>query len=370
VQLRLLKRFQCQSEYTLKLDDRPSSAMAALTFRPRPWQIVVSGLVSLACLVGAAFLGGKGHETVGWILAHDAVQAVGASALALGGVGALLSLRAWIRWTPALQVIAVDLLDETLRHTGAIMSAAAYVVLDDWDVAREIDQAFQLPWGPDSESRAKETLTSAIGRSGEIVSSLDREVRAGDPAGTATSGVRAVLARVDEVAEEITTRTEKLRASAAGLGNYVSLDFAIPLSTQITWLSRHVRTLVDEGPGRGTPTVDAALRTPSAAAEVLQAGIAIGSDIQPPFDQILRKLKDETLRKELADREQTIKVALAFRHWKRANEAHRAEIDRTMAETQKVIDHMRETGNRLLQRSMTPTPQQRSASSPDCPSPK
>jgi hypothetical protein len=354
------------NQYTLQLDDRPSSAMSALTFRPKPWQIVASGLVFLVCLVGAAFLGGKGHEAFGWILAHDTAQAVGASALALGGVGALLSLRAWIRWTPALQVIAVDLLDETLRHTGAIMSAAAYVVLGDWDAVCEIDQVFQLPWGPDSESRAKETLTSAIGRSGEIVSSLDREVRAGAFADTATSGARAVLARVDEVAEEITTRTEKLRASAAGLGNYVSIDFAIPLSTQVTWLSRHVRTLVDEG--RGTRTVDAALRTPSAAAAVLQAGIAIGSDIQPPFEQIWHKLKDETLRKELADREQTTNVAFAFRRWKRPNEAHRVEMDRTMAKTQEMIDRMRENTDRLLQQSMTPTPRQRSASSPDSPS--
>ncbi len=344
--------------------------MSALTFRPGPRLIVASGLLFLACLVGAAFLGGKGHETVGWILAHDTVQAVGASALALGGVGALLSLRAWTRWGPALQVIAVDLLDETLRHTGAIMSAAAYVVLADRDVAHEIDQAFQLPWRSDSESRAKEILTSVIGCSGGIISGIAAEVNSGYPADTATSGSRAVLARVDEVAEEITTRTEKLRASAADLGNYVSTDFAMSLSTQITWLSRHVRTLVDEGPGRGTSTVDVALRAPTAAAEVLRAGIAIGSDIQPPFDQILRKLKDETLRKELTDREQTTKVAFAFRRWKRASEAHSAEMGRTMAETQEMIDHMRETGNRLLQQSMTPTPQQRSASSPDSPSPE
>jgi hypothetical protein len=82
-------------------------------FRLQRWQLVASGLVFLACLLGAAWLGGYGSDSFGWVLGRDALQAVSAAALAFGGVGGLLDWRARRRWESAIQVIAVDLLNAT-----------------------------------------------------------------------------------------------------------------------------------------------------------------------------------------------------------------------------------------------------------------
>jgi hypothetical protein len=99
-----------------------------LEFRPRLWQIVVSWLLFAVCLVLAAWLSGKGHDTFLWVLGHDAVQARGAAALVVGGVAALITVLVSRRWTSELQVIAVDLLDETIHHASVLSQLAAFVL--------------------------------------------------------------------------------------------------------------------------------------------------------------------------------------------------------------------------------------------------
>ena len=54
----------------------------------------------------------------GGVLGHDAVQALGLAALAIGGGSALIKVLTTMRWTEELQVIAVDLLDQTIHQVG------------------------------------------------------------------------------------------------------------------------------------------------------------------------------------------------------------------------------------------------------------
>ena len=133
-------------------------------FRPPWWLIIASGLVFVVCLVFAAWLGRNGHDSFRDNALQNGVQALGAVAFAIGGVGAVIERQAERRWKRALQVVAVDLLEETIRQTGAITSSAAYILLGDSGSAREVAEVFRLPWTKDRDERlraAQETLNDA-----------------------------------------------------------------------------------------------------------------------------------------------------------------------------------------------------------------
>jgi hypothetical protein len=144
------------------------------------------------------------------VLGRDALQAVAGSALALGGVGSLIDSRRRRRWKSAIHLIAVDLLDQVIRDAGAISAQAAYVLLEDADIARDIDVAFKLPWSMANADLMREAAH-------RITLKLPPGADGADP---------GMLERAAIASNELLMRAERLCHPAGDLEAYIDADDA------------------------------------------------------------------------------------------------------------------------------------------------
>jgi hypothetical protein len=212
--------------------------VSVLEFRPRLWQIVASWLLFAACLVLAAWLGRKGHDTFWWVLGHDAVQALGAAALVVGGGAALINVLASRRWTRELQVIAVDLLDETIHHAGVVGQVAAYVLFgrSDPDGELELGYMFKVPWTFFDDTEVEDARA-------ELQDYYVANVLIDDA---------EIAARLQEVTAELMDRGSKLRDAAVGLDSCINDPKPLlPLLAAVAELNRKIRLLIDQAPSPG-----------------------------------------------------------------------------------------------------------------------
>ena len=290
--------------------------MSVLEFRPRPALIGVSLAVFVGCLFGAAALGGNAHDTFWWILAHDTVQAVGALALALGGVTGLISWKQRQRWTSELQVVAVDLLDETLHHAGAISQRAAYVLFGNAGSTGRLANVFQLPWTFDDEK----TVTDAKRRLLQSYSIVENQ------------DDLDIVTRLEAVSAELTEHGSALHDAAVGLDPYVTeASPVILLLAGVADLNRTIRILIDSGPSPTSVFPPALTQIGLAASNVLAGSVDVALLIHAPFEQIRGKLQNTRLKDELAAQESRLRQADAA-----------AEGIRALDELGKKIDAVRE----------------------------
>ena len=270
--------------------------MSVLEFRPRCWQIAVSWLLFAVCLVLAAWLGRKGHDTFWWVLAHDAVQALGAVALAVGGVAALISVLVSRRWAGELQIIAVDLLDETIHHVGVLSQLAAYVLFSRSGSLGELEYAFKLPWTFFDDTKVEDAKREFQGLY-NVVDKDDAEI----------------VARLQEVSAELTDRGGKLRDAAVGLDSCINDPKpVIPLLAAVAELNRKIRLLIDEAPTPGSFLPPSPALISSSAYEVLIESVTVAKFIHEPFQQIRGALRDATLTKQLNHQEDLLKMTAGF----------------------------------------------------------
>jgi hypothetical protein len=305
--------------------------VSVLEFRPRLWQIVVSWLLFAVCLVLAAWLGRKGHDTFWWVLGHDAVQALGAGALVVGGGAALINILASRRWTRELQVIAVDLLDETIHHAGALGQLAAYVLFGRSGPLGELSHMFKVPWTffDDAEvERAKRELQDSYAA---IVLIDDAEI----------------VARLQDVSAELTDRGSKLRDAAVGLDSCINDPKPLlPLLAAVAELNRKIRLLIDQAPSPGflltpslAPVSSLAQKVfiSSPAYEVLMEYVEVARLIRTPFQQIRDDLRDAALTKQLNDQEERLKTNAEFERLSREMHALVEEVTDTAERGQKLV---------------------------------
>jgi hypothetical protein len=270
--------------------------VSVLEFRPRCWQIAVSWLLFAVCLVLAAWLGRKGHDTFWWVLAHDAVQALGAVALAVGGVAALISVLVSRRWAGELQIIAVDLLDETIHHVGVLSQLAAYVLFSRSGSLGELEYAFKLPWTFFDDTKVEDAKREFQGLY-NVVDKDDAEI----------------VARLQEVSAELTDRGGKLRDAAVGLDSCINDPKpVIPLLAAVAELNRKIRLLIDEAPTPGSFLPPSPALISSSAYEVLIESVTVAKFIHEPFQQIRGALRDATLTKQLNHQEDLLKMTAGF----------------------------------------------------------
>ena len=286
--------------------------MSVLEFRPRPSLLVLSLLVFVGCLFGAAGLSGTGHDTFWWVLAHDTVQVVGASALALGGLGGLISWRQRERWVSELQVVAVDLLDESLHHAGAISQRVAYILFGKAGSIGKLESAFQLPWTFDDE-RTVDDAKQRLLRRYSIVESED------DP---------DIVTRLEAVSAELTEHGNQLHAAAVALDGFVmEARPVISLLAGVAELNRTIRILIDSSPTPSSvfPPVPAIIA--ETASKVLDGSINVALLIHAPFEQIRGKLRDTRLKEELAAQESRLREADGAAEWIRKSEELGRQIE-------------------------------------------
>jgi hypothetical protein len=290
--------------------DCPS--VSVLEFRPRWWQIAVSWLIFAVCLVLAAWLGGKGHDTFWWVLAHDAVQALGAAALTVGGISALISVLVRRRWTRELQIVAVDLLDETIHHASVLSQLSAYVLFGRPHSLGELDHVFKLPWTFFDEAKVADAKLKLEG----IYIATDKDDK-------------EIVTRLQDVSAELTDRGGKLRDATAGLDNCINdPEPVIPLLAEVAELNRKIRLLLDNLPSPGAffpPTPQLIF---PAAYEVLLESVTVARFIQEPFKRIRRDLRDATLAKQLSEQEDRLKTTAGFEEGVRKMQARGEELDR------------------------------------------
>jgi hypothetical protein len=286
--------------------------VSVLEFRPRWWQIAVAWLLFAVCLVLAAWLGRKGHDTFWWVLAHDAVQALAVAALAVGGGVALLSVLVSGRWARELQIIAVDLLDETIHHVGVLSQLAAYVLFGESGSLGELDYAFKLPWTFVDDTQVEEAERELRGAY-NLVDEKDEEI----------------VARLQEVSAELTDRGGKLRDAAVGLDSCINDPKpVIPLLAAVAELNRKIRLLIDEVPSPGSffPPVPPLIS--SAAYKVLIESVTVARFIHAPFQQIRGHLRDGTLKKQLNDQKAHLEMTAGFERGIRNMQALTEELKR------------------------------------------
>ncbi|MGD0110225.1 MAG: hypothetical protein ABSC06_40375, partial [Rhodopila sp.] len=270
--------------------------MSVLEFRPRRWQIVISWLLFAVCLVLAAWLGRKGHDTFWWVLAHDAVQALGTAALVVGGGATLLSILVSRRWTSELQVIAVDLLDETIHHVGVLSQLAAYVLFGRSGSLGELDHAFKLPWTFVDDTKVDDAKRELQGLY-DVVNKNDAEI----------------VARLQEVSAELADRGSKLRDAAVGLDSCINDPKpVIPLLAAVAELNRKIRLLIDEAPSPGSLLPPTPAQISFSAYRVLIESVTVARFIHAPFQQIRGDLRDTTLTEQLNDQEDRLKMTAGF----------------------------------------------------------
>jgi len=300
--------------------------VSVLEFKPRGWQIGVSWFLFGICLVSAAWLGRKGHDTFWWVLGHDAVQAVGTAALAFGGVAALIIFLRSRLWTRELQVIAVDLLDETIHHVGILSQLAAYVLFGGSGSLGELDQVFRLPWtfADDAEvEKAKSELhraSTVIGREGHV----------------------EIVARLQEVSVGLADRGSKLRDAALGLDRCIDdARPVLPLLAAVAELNRKIRVLIDEVPAPGSLFPPSPVTISVHAYQVLDESVTVARLIRAPFQQIRSQLRDHTLKTELNRKEERLKTMAglekAIRDWQALGSQINDLADKKAAVIEEVI---------------------------------
>jgi len=280
--------------------------VSVLEFRPRLWQIVVSWLLFAVCLVLAAWLGRKGHDTFWWVLGHDAVQTLGAGALVVGGGATLINVLASRRWARELQVIAVDLLDETIHHVGVLGQLAAYVLFGRSGPLGEFNHMFKVPWtffdDTEVEAARRELQDSYLA----IIFEDDAEI----------------VARLQEVSAELMDRGGKLRDAAMGLDGCINDPKPVlPLLAAVAELNRKIRLLIDQAPSPGlilppsvaqiSPLVNRVFIS-SPAYDVLMEYVEVARFVRAPFQQIRSHLLDTTLTKQLNEQEDRLKTNAGF----------------------------------------------------------
>jgi len=302
-----------------------------LEFRPRWWQIIVSWLLFAVCLVLAAWLGRKGHDTFWWVLGHDAVQAVGAAALVVGGGAALINILASRRWTRELQVIAVDLLDETIHHAGVLGQLAAYVLFGRSGPRGELGHMFKVPWTFFDASEVEEATRELQDNYVAIVLI--------DDAG--------IVARLQEVSTELTDRGSKLRDAALGLDSCINDPKPLlPLLAAVAELNRKIRLLIDQAPSPGFlfPPSAAGISSlahrvfiSSPAYDVLMEYVKVARLIRAPFQQIRNDLRDDALTEQLNDQEGRLKTSAGFERVSRQMQALVEETTDTAKRGEKVV---------------------------------
>lgn len=305
--------------------------VSVLEFRPRLWQIVVSWLLFAVCLVLAAWLGRKGHDTFWWVLGHDAVQALGAAALVVGGGATLINVLASRRWTRELQVIAVDLLDETIHHAGVVGQLVAYVLFGRSDSLGEVGHMFKVPWTFFDDTEVEDANRDLQAYYMAIILRVDPEI----------------VARLQQVSAELTDRGDKLRDAAMGLDSCINDPKSLlPLLAAVSELNRKIRLLIDQAPSSGfLVPPSAALISSSAyevlisspAYEVLMEYVEVARLIHAPFRQIRADLRDTTLRKQLDEQEDRLKTNAGFERGMREMRALVEETTETAERGEKLI---------------------------------
>ena len=304
--------------------------MPALEAKPRPRGLLISLLVAAISLLLAAWLGGTSHETFVFRLLHDATQVIGGIALAGAGIGAWIYIWERLRWRAALQTIAVDRFEATLRHVGAIMWAVSYVLFDDWTIARQVNEIFQLPWTEDSESEARKQFDEANNRALELQ--------------TGASALRVdALERFGEVAAELSLHCEALWATAKEFDGYLISGHSMPLLRRVADLQRHVRRLIDEGSERSRDPQHGALLLPGALLTVFDAGTAVAIAVRAPLSQLLGTLKDKRLREEIAQQEVSVKLSAATNNFLRQDRALKEQAAEIEAEIERINEKTRAT---------------------------
>jgi hypothetical protein len=289
--------------------------MAALAFQPTRAQLLTSWLTFAVCLVAAAWLGGEGRDGFGWALAHDLVQAVGAAALAIGGIGTLVNRLARRRWESATQVIAVDQLHAAVRHAGAVMAAAADVLFGDAEKAERMDRAFQLPLAATRQKVVAELVGEAGPRATEVIlGSEDHEV----------------VARLVDRSQELRAHSDALFDAVGELDSFLRGDHVLPLLAEASYLRRRARVLTDCTARTDLDEHTIASRAALAALDVLRSGLAVVGRLREPFDQIRDEVRDPELRQELETDEDRLELDETLERWKRETERQLAEIDRAI----------------------------------------
>ena len=281
--------------------------------------ICASWAIFFTFLVGAAWLGAQHQDGFGWAVAHDAAQAVAAAALALGGLGSVWEWRQRRRWSSAIQVITVDLLNSLLRDIGAVMSRTAQVLLSDRSAARQLDYVFQLPWTTESERRVDVWLARSTARSLEIIKADD---------------FQEMLSRLQENVQELAARNDHLRDAAVALEGYIQGDHAMPLLEQVSRLHRRVQILLDLA---GSADVVHPAQIVAAAGKVLRSGKGVAAAIRIPFDLIRSEVEDPELQRELDANEWAIAETHAVESFTEAAAAaarEREKVEERLAEMQ------------------------------------
>jgi len=273
--------------------------MPALEPRPTPRSLTISLAIAIISLVGAAWLGGEAHDTLAYRLLHDAAQVIGGLALAGAGIGAWIYVLQRIRWRRALQAIAVNRFDATLRHVGEIMWATTYVLFADAAVARQVNEAFQLPWSEASEAEVTKISAEAKHHAERLQT------------GPVSSRTEA-LVRLSEVSTDLSDNCDALWVTASEFEGYLNSSHTMPLLNRAADLQRHVRRLLDEGSERSREPDHGAAWLPVVSLDVFNHGTAVAIALRAPLSQLLRRLKDKQLRDEIAEQEVRVQISTAM----------------------------------------------------------
>jgi hypothetical protein len=269
--------------------------MSVLEFRPRWWLIASAWVVFAVSLPFAAWFGQKGHETFWWVFGRDAVQAVGAAALAVGGGAALLRNVVNRRWKRELQIMAVDLLDETIYSLGVVAQRLAYVLFGSDTKVGETLHAFQLPWTFVDEATIASAKTAI------------------DDAYIATKDEPEVVTRLRATSSDLTDLGSKLRDSTDGLDRCLrDPKPVLGLMAGVAELNRRIRLLAYEVPSSETLYPPPPRHISQLAYETLSEAMIVAGEVRAPFKEIRADLSDEDLKKRLDNQEQELRMTEAL----------------------------------------------------------
>ncbi len=272
--------------------------MPVRPFHPRVGLIIACTILWAGCLSEPFFwakaTGGNGD------LGHDFVQAVGAVALIFGGATAWIELYSRLRWRRLTQPIAIDLLDQAIRHTGAITSQATYLLRGDDDLREAVDDLFRFPWS----SARKEEIEAAARKLATTVEQFVFE---------STAARMEAVNRWKASRSELAMRADKLRSTALELHDYVEEKQVLALVRSVMWLHKRIRELADELPRfTSEPDHQAALLA-LLVGQIVEESVSVAQRIGDPYLQLRKGLKDTRLLSELVLEERLAKQGLSHR---------------------------------------------------------
>jgi hypothetical protein len=227
----------------------------------------------------------------------------------VGGGATLINVVASRRWARELQVIAVDLLDETIHHVGVIGQLAAYILFGRSGPLGELNDMFKVPWTFFDDTEVEDAKRELQDNYLAIILKDDAEDDA------------EIVARLQEISAELTDRGGKLRDAAMGLDDCINDPKPVlPLLAEVAELNRKIRLLIDQAPSPGfifPPSVALSslarkvfIRSP--AYDVLMEYVEVTRLIRAPFQQIRGDLLDTTLTKQLDEQEDRLKTNAGF----------------------------------------------------------